>query len=61
LWSGVARPGTDELVGLVLFDGMAEPADGAAQGKKRHGVAGGQLEDLDQCGQGQVQVVVAVG
>ncbi len=30
----VAGAGADELGGVVLFDGMAEPANGAAQGKK---------------------------
>jgi hypothetical protein len=50
----VLRPRTNELPGGVLFDRVADPADGPADGKQRQRRSGWEAQHARQGGEGEV-------
>src|SRR4051812_41776586 len=52
----VSSPGSNQLAGGVLLDGMPNPADAAADGKEHQRRPGGEFQDAGDCRQPEVDV-----
>jgi hypothetical protein len=55
LWPVITGAWPDEMVHLVLFDDMADPAGDTPKRKDQKGCAGGQTKDTTGCDQAKVQ------
>src|SRR5215510_7406346 len=53
-WTHIPGAGADQLLELILLDGMTNPADGTTQRKQRRCGAGGQVERADENRKGEV-------